>query len=77
MKVKLTYFKQSGKYYSEGEYDTEKEYLFKVFEEVKKMAEDGCLPGLMSGRSEFHVLIDVPDHPHNHPHLVLAKRSMK
>ena len=28
MKVKLTYFKRSGKYYSEGEYETENNFKF-------------------------------------------------
>lgn len=31
MKVKLTYFKRSGKYYSEGEYETKMVHMFEIF----------------------------------------------
>ena len=44
MKIKLTYFKESGKYYSEGFYESKKSLPFKVYEEVKAME---SLPGLV------------------------------
>jgi hypothetical protein len=75
MKVNLTYFKQTGKYYSKGSYETDKEHLFQIFEEVRLMVQAGTLPGLCRGCNEFIVGIDVPDHPHNHPHLVIERNE--
>lgn len=69
MKVKLTYFKESGKYYSDGNYETNKIHLFEIFKEVKQKLDDRCLPGLIKNHSYFIVLIDVPEHQNNHPHL--------
>ncbi len=70
-KVELTYFKQSGKYYSTASYTSQEEKLFKIFEEVREMKRIGKLPGLVSGCTEFLVLINVSNHPHNHPRLIL------
>jgi len=71
MKVKLNYFRETGKWYSEGEYDTERILLFEIFEEVKQLRDTKKLPGLMEGHSFYFVLIDVPEHEHNYPHLVI------
>lgn len=70
MKVKLTYFKQSGKYYSDGSFDTDKASWPEIFDEVKRLIDQKTLPGLVRGHSDFIVLMDVPDHPHNHPALL-------
>ncbi len=70
MKVKLTYFKNDGKYYSTGEYETQWKEMYQIFEQVKKLAELRKLPGLIEDHSYFHVLIDVPEHDNNHPHLI-------
>lgn len=64
-KVKLTYFKQSGKNYSSGEYHSYKKDMFEIIEEVNRKIKRGGLPGLVEGCSEFIVLVDVSDHPHN------------
>lgn len=72
MRVELTYFKTNGKYYSSGDYKTKKQHLWEIWEEVREMQKEKKLPGLVDGHSEFHITIDVPEHPHNHPHLVLA-----
>ena len=72
MLVKLTYFKTSGKYYSECTYISNKDSLFGIWDEVKRRKEAGCLWGLVSGHSSYHILVDVPNHPHEHPHLILA-----
>lgn len=85
MLVKLTYFKPNGKYYSEGEYETKVEptdlvhpkgtrgpALFLIWEEVAQLKERQLLPDLRAGHSDFTVLIDVPDHPHRHLHLLLG-----
>ncbi len=66
-KVKLTYFKESGKYYSEGDYSSTKLQMYEIFAEVRKLRDGGKLPGLVEGAVDFHILIEVPDHPHAHP----------
>jgi len=73
MLVDLIYFRLSGKYYSSGSYMTNKENLGEIWEEVRGMQQTKNLPGLMTGHSEFHISIDVPDYPYNHPHLILAE----
>lgn len=74
-KVELTYFKESGKYYSDGEYVSEQEQLWKIWEEVAEMFRRGERPGLVDGKQEFNTLVNVPDHPHAHPHIVMAKNT--
>jgi hypothetical protein len=69
-RVNLTYFKPNGKYYGDGLYNSQKESLWEIFIEVEKMWGERRLPGLMGGHSTFITLIDVPDHPHKHPHLI-------
>jgi len=75
MQVYLTYYKESGKYYSEGVYETEKEHLYEIWEEIYQMRKQGRLPGLIEGAHEFHISVDVPDHPHNHPRLILLEQE--
>lgn len=70
--VKITYFKESGKYYSEGEYTSTKAEMFEIFEECIAMRFSGKpAPGLSSDGSGFYWLIEVPTHPHDHPHLIV------
>ncbi len=73
MKVELTYFKTGGKYYSEGTYETEYPDLFDVWSEVRDLLKVGMLPGLCDGAKDFIVLINAPEHEHNHPRLVLPE----
>lgn len=68
MKVKLTYFKPSGKFYSEGEYNTEPKALYRIWDEIRAMKE---LPGLYGGPNSYIVSVDVPEHEHNHPCLLI------
>lgn len=71
MKVNLTYFKASGKYYAGGEYETNKEHMFEIFDEVKDMKRSGKpLPGLI-GSWKGPILIDAVGHPMNYPGLAL------
>ena len=74
-KVKLTYFKPSGKYYSEGEYESKKLNPFEIYEEVKGMDDVGVRPGLITGISGgyYNILIELPDHPLGVPHLIPSK----
>lgn len=72
MLVKLTYFKPGGKYYSSGEYNTEVVALFEVWEEVRRFRRRGKLPGLIEGGGkDFIILVDAPEHQHNHPRLIV------
>lgn len=70
MTVKLTYFKASGKYYSEGEYKTKLTGLYSIFSETRELMRTGKPPGLADGVPEFYVLVDVPRHQHRHPYLI-------
>lgn len=63
MTVKLTYFKQTGKYYSEGAYESLNQYAFEVFNEVKEMLATKRLPDLVEGHSDFIVLVEPEDGP--------------
>jgi len=72
--VKLTYFKKSGKYYTDGEYRSEKLGIDEIFAEVRKMLSQGIRPGLVNCHpfeNEFLCLVEVPDHPHSHPALIV------
>lgn len=65
MKITLTYFKPSGKYYSEGKYESHAQN-FAVPQEVIDIIKEGDNPGLQSGsciRNEFSVLISGEDIP--------------
>lgn len=86
MRVNLTYFKETGKLYSEGALEVpdvlpvpigglkagEVTPLFEIWHLVRHLQEARRLPGLITGHSAFHVLVEVPDHPHAHPHLLLV-----
>lgn len=48
-KIKLTYFKTTGSYYTEGSYETEKESWHGIVQEVEEMHREGKLPGLAEG----------------------------
>ena len=70
--VKLTYFGElSGKYKYDGEYLSRCEHIFEIWSEIKLMQRHDKLPGLQSGSWDGPILIDVPDHPSNHPRLIL------
>ena len=64
MRVDLVYFKESGKYYSEGDYESKHEHLFEIIPEVREMFKQGIRPGLYYGHDGFHVLITVKLLPH-------------
>lgn len=66
-KVKLTYFKRSGKYYANGEYRTDPMMYYDIVTEVRRMLNGGNLPGLVDGCKEFDILVEVRNAP---PHLI-------
>lgn len=67
MQVNLTYFKQTGKYYSEGSYQTDKTSLLDIWDEIKEKIRTKTLPCLVEGHSDFIVLVHIPDHEMDHP----------
>ena len=73
LEVNLTYFRQTGKYYAEGLFLVRKETpLFEIWDMVADLRWIAQLPGLTRGHSiDYIVLIDVPEHPHRHPHLLI------
>lgn len=71
MTVLLNYFRPSGKWYSEGEYTTEQKDLWMIWAEVEGMLVAGRLPGLVDGAKQYIVSVDVPEHPHRHPNLII------
>lgn len=74
-KVKLKYFKESGKFYSDGEFETTLENMYDIFDLVKLLKYHGYLPGLFRGSIEFHITIDVPTHEFNYPALIPFNRN--
>lgn len=76
--VELTYFKSTGKFYSEGTYITTKKEIFEIFNEVKDLQRNLLLPNLMDGcGNSFFIQIYVPGHPNNYPNLILPLRKEK
>jgi hypothetical protein len=73
LRVDLTYFTITGKYYTDAEYETDKKDLWQIWDEVQEMMDVRCTPGLRRGHSLYIVLVDVPDHPNRHPHLVMGE----
>lgn len=70
-KVKLTYFKRSGKYYSDGEYVSGTENMWGLFDEVRALQRNGELPGLIEGGGkEFFIHVDPVEHPMGYPALI-------
>lgn len=74
-KVELTYFKQSGKYYGDGEYISNQEHLFMIWDELSEMFARGERPGLVNGKQFFNTLVNVPGHPHEHPYIIMSKEK--
>jgi len=72
--VKLIYFKDTGKYYSDGSYLSQRIHLWEIWDEVDQMFKKKKRPGLVDGNNEFYTLIEVPDHPYNHPRLWIPER---
>lgn len=74
MKVKVTYFKRTGKYYSSDTFEcplVETAPLYRYWEHVNELRAAGNAPGLIGGGRDFIVAVDVPEHPHAHPHLLM------
>jgi len=76
MKVKITYYKSTGKWYSDEEFESklpEGSALHHYWEELEQMFGRNERPGLIDGENEFIVVIEVPGHEHAHPRMILPK----
>ncbi len=81
MQAELTYFKESGKYYTDGNLQILPEeindegnlcLMFKLVDRVKELSTNKELPGVGGNwLKEGHILIDVPEI--GYPHLILKR----
>lgn len=71
--VQLTYFKRNGKFYDTAKFQAYANWsLYEIWNLVRKLREEGRLPGLVDGAGrEFRILVNVPGHRHEHPHLIV------
>ena len=58
-KIELTYYKQTGKYYSSGDFVSMRDTFHEMIEDVRFMQRAGRLPGLADGCREFVVVIQA------------------
>ncbi len=62
MEIKLTYFKDNGKYYAAGSFLLDFCSFHTIVERVLRMHHEGRLPGLVEGGGKgMFVLIQPPD----------------
>lgn len=74
--VKLTYFKDSGKYYSEGTFEVDQEKaMFHIFEIVKNLQRRKRLPDLVDGAAFNYIYVEAPGHPNNYPALIISENA--
>ena len=73
--VKLTYFKPTGKWYADNMIRTMDVRPWQICADVRELRNLGRLPGLVEGARDFHILVDVPLHPHNVPTLLPLETS--
>lgn len=66
-RIKVLYFKPYGKFYSSGEYWTDKQHMYQVFEEFEAMLAAGKRPGLVDGHDGFTAVLDCSGHPMGYP----------
>lgn len=67
LNVHLIYFKPTGKYYSEGLYETKLVNMFEIYDEVEKMK----IHPALSYKWDGIILVEVPEHPNNCPKLII------
>lgn len=69
--LKLTYFKPSGKYYSEGEIEVDSSTDWNTcIELVRFRFEGACLPGLVTGAKNYIVHVNSDNHPSAYPAII-------
>ena len=67
--VHISYYRDSGKYYTSGNYLTGKRFMFEIFEEFGQMRRAGVAPGLASASGKYYALVDAFANPHRHTYL--------
>lgn len=75
MKVKFTYFKNTGKFYSSEEEEWPDSDVFEAWKKTRTLLARGERPGLFPchpGENEFITLFELPGHPNDVPMLVLS-----
>jgi len=72
-KIKINYFKPSGKYYASGHFMTQQQQMFDLFDDFKTMLAKGSRPGLVDGHSGFTAVLDCSEHPNGYPGLFIAQ----
>lgn len=71
-RVRLTYFRQTGKFLATAETTSARETIDEIWKEVDNRRRLGDLPGIRPGAGrDLLVVVDVPDHPHRVLHLVM------
>ncbi len=65
IEVKITYFKESGKFYTSTEigYPDNTGY-YDIIDDIRKLSRRGALPGLVEGCNEFDILVTIGEVPH-------------
>jgi hypothetical protein len=70
-KVKLIYFRQTGKFLTIAEMTSANTAIVEIWEEIDDMRRLGRLPGLRPGAGrDLYIIVDVPDHPQRVLHMV-------
>lgn len=70
MLVTLTYFKPSGKFYSTGTYESDKEHMFEVFDQVRLKQHIGMLPDIVVGGGKDFTIHVTSDSDNSFPALI-------
>lgn len=71
IEVTLTYFKPCGTFYCSATVKVRFQALYLIWEEIVNLQADGKWPGLTEGPHDYITLVEVGEHPHNHPHLII------
>lgn len=71
-RVRLTYFRQTGKFLATAETTIDREPIHEIWKEVDTRRRLGDLPGIRPGAGrDLLVVVDVLDHPQRVLHLVM------
>ncbi len=71
-RIKLQYFKSSGKWGYEGELEwADDKSMYGLIDHVKDLDRNRKLPGLASGSWDGPIYLDTSEHPMGYPLLIL------
>ena len=76
MLVRVVYFRDSGKFYTGHDYETDSNSLWEEWDIFKERSVQGDLPGLCDGcrlvsdGGEFYAVLTFPGHKFDHPRLI-------